>query len=247
MDPVEPSSNDKIEYHVLKEQIFTIEPKKSKLAPGECCNIRLRYAIKEKGKHRLRVLFQVVNGKPLIFDLSGETMSDKNGILILPKEELNFGEMPIGCMNSIIFPFEIRNLSSVKVKYIIDKTKIIKFNEFHHGFEIFKMDNTEGTIGPNESKYLNAYFRPLADIEYKLKLNLYYSDDNIAGQMDFYLTGKGYHPLKRQIAEYKNSYCKMPKRLIYKYFNNQILQKCGLSLEDLDFFVINEQRNKTFI
>ena len=50
MDPVEPSSNDKIEYHVLKEQIFTIEPKKSKLAPGECCNIRLRYSIKEKGK-----------------------------------------------------------------------------------------------------------------------------------------------------------------------------------------------------
>ena len=91
--------------------------------------------------------------------------------------------MPIGCMNPIIFPFEIKNLSSVKIKYIIDKTMINKFNEFHHGFEIFKMDNTEGTIGPNESKYLNAYFRPLADIEYKLKLNLYYSDDNTAGQI----------------------------------------------------------------
>ena len=145
------------------------------------------------------------------------------------------------------------------IKQIIDKTIINKFNEFHHGFEIFKMDNTEGTIGPNESKYLNAYFRPLADIEYKLKLNLYYSDDNTAGQMDFYLKGKGYHPLKTQIAEYKNSYSKtqiaeyknsyskMPNRLIYKYFNNQILQKCGLSLEDLDFGVINEQKNKTFI
>jgi hypothetical protein len=39
----------------------------------------------------------------------------------------------------------------------------------------------------------------------------------------------------------------MPNRLIYKYFNNQILQKCGLSLEDLDFGVINESKNKTFI
>ena len=247
MDPVEPSSNDKIEYHVLKEQIFTIEPKKSKLAPGECCNIRLRYAIKERGRHCLRVLFQVVNGKPLIFDLSGETISDKNGILVLPKEELNFGEMPIGCMNPIIFPFELKNLSSVKIKYIIDKSMINKFNEFHHGFEIFKMDNTEGTIGPNESKYLNAYFRPLADIEYKLKLNLYYSDENTAGQIEFYLIGKGYHPLKKQVAEYKNSFAKMPNRTIYKYFNNQILQKCGLSLEDLDFGVIKEKKNKTFI
>ena len=192
MDPVEPSSNDKIEYHVLKEKIFTIEPKKSKLAPGECCNIRLRYSIKEKGKHRLRVLFQVVNGKPLIFELLGETMSDKNGILILPKEELNFGEMPIGCENPILFPLEIRNTSSVKIKYIIDKTTINKFNEFHHGFEIFKMDNTEGTIGPNENKYLNAYFRPLANIEYKLKLNLYFTDEVTAGQINFYLIGKGY-------------------------------------------------------
>ena len=247
MDPVEPTSNDKIEYHVLKEQIFTIEPKRSKLAPGECCNIRLRYSIKEKGKHRLRVLFQVVNGKPLIFELFGETMSDKNGILILPKEELNFGEMPIGNMNPILFPFEIRNLSSVKIKYIIDKTKINKFNEFHHEFEIFKMDNTEGTIGPNESKYLNAYFRPLSDIEYKLKLNLYYTDDNTAGQIDFYLIGKGYHPLKKQICEYKNTFAKMPNKLVYKYFNNQIIQKCGISIEDLDFGVINEQKNKTFI
>ena len=247
MDPVEPSSNDKIEYHVLKEQIFSIEPKKSKLAPDECCNIRLRYSVKEKGRHRLRVLFQVVNGKPLIFELFGETMSDKNGILITPKDELNFGEMPIGCMNPILFPFELRNLSSVKIKYIIDRTKINKFNEFHHGFEIFKMDNTEGTIGPNESKYLNAYFRPLADIEYKLQLNLYFTDDNTAGQMNFFLIGKGYHPLKKQIVEYKNSYSKMPNRSIYKYFNNQILQKCGLSIEDLDFGVINQQKNKTFI
>ena len=247
MDPVEPSSNDKIEYHVLKERIFTIEPKKSKLAPGECCNIRLRYSIKEKGKHRLRVLFQVVNGKPLIFELLGETMNDKNGTLILPKEELNFGEMPIGCMNPILFPFEIRNLSSVKIKYIIDKTKINKFNEFYHGFEIFKMDNTEGTIGQNESKYLNAYFRPLADIEYKLPLNLYYTDDVTAGQINFYLIGKGYHPLKKQICEYTNSYSKMPSRFIYKYFNNQIIQKCGISIENLDFGIINERKNKTFI
>ena len=29
-----------------------------------------------------------------------------------------FGEMPIGCMNPILFPFEIRNSSSIKIKYI---------------------------------------------------------------------------------------------------------------------------------
>ena len=71
----------------------------------------LRYTIKEKGKHRLCVLFQVVNDKPLIFELFWDTIIDKNGTLILPKDELDYGEISIGCMNLILFPFEIRNLS----------------------------------------------------------------------------------------------------------------------------------------
>ena len=44
----------------------------------------LHYTIKEKSKHSLCVLF--------------ETIIDKNGTLILPKDELDFGEMPICCM-----------------------------------------------------------------------------------------------------------------------------------------------------
>ena len=136
MDPVEPTSNDKVEYHVLKEKIFTIEPRKSKLGPGESCNIRLRYSIKEKGVHRLRVLFQVVNGKPLIFELYGETLNEKNGILSLPKSILNFNEVPIGNINYISSPFEIKNISTIKVKYMIDKNEINQFNKLNYKKEI---------------------------------------------------------------------------------------------------------------
>ncbi len=247
MDPVEPTSSDKVEYHVLKEHIFTIEPRKSKLDPGETCNIRIRYSIKEKGVHRLRVLFQVVNGKPLIFELYGETLSDKSGILSLPKNVLNFCEVPIGYMNYISSPFELRNISTLKVKYMIDKSEITKYNEFNKGFEIFKIDNYEGTIGSGETKYLIVHFRPLADIEYKLELTLYYTDEINTSQKKITIIGKGYHPLKVQIPPYKNPFEKMPNSLICKYYNNQMIQKCGVSLEDLDFGVINKSKNKTFI
>ena len=117
MDPIEPSSSDKVEFHVLKEHIFNIEPKKSKLEPGETCNIRLRYTIKEKGIQRLKVLFQVVNGKPLIFELYGETLNIKNGILSLPKNILNFNEVPIGNMTYItssVITFAIEGLKTIK-------------------------------------------------------------------------------------------------------------------------------------
>ena len=247
MDPIEPTSNDKVEYHVLKEHIFNIEPRKSKLEPGESCNIRLRYSIKEKGIHRLRVLFQIVNGKPLIFELYGETLYDKNGTLSLPKNILNFNEVPIGHMNYVTSPYEIRNISSIKVKYMIDKSEIIKFNESHSGFDIFKIDNYEGTIGPGESKFLIVYFRPLTNIEYKLYLNLYYTDELKTSQIKLTLIGKGYNPLKEKIPVYKNSFEKMPKCLVYNNYNNQMIQKCGFSIEDLDFGVINRPKNKTFI
>ena len=246
MDPVEPTSNDKVEYHVLKEQIFTIEPRKSKLGPGESCNIKLRYSIKEKGTHRLRILFQVVNGKPLIFELYGETLNTKNGILSLPKNILNFNEIPIGNMNYISSPFELKNISTIKIKYMIDKNEINKFNEIHN-YEIFKIDNYEGSIGPGESKYLIFHFRPLAEFEYKVDLTLYYTDEVNTSQMKISIIGKGYHPLKSKIPIYKNPYEKMPNSVVFKYFNNQMIQKCGLSLEDLDFGIINRPKNKTFI
>ena len=246
MDPVEPTSNDKVEYHVLKEHIFTIEPRKSKLGPGESCNIKLRYSVKEKGIHRLRVLFQVVNGKPLIFELYGETLNTKNGILSLPKNIVNFNEIPIGNMNYISSPFELKNISTIKIKYMIDKNEINKFNRIHN-FEIFKVENYEGSIGPGESKYLIFHFRPLAEFEYKLELILYYTDEVNTSQMKITIIGKGYHPLKSKIPIYKNTFEKMPNSVVFKYYNNQMIQKCGFSLEDLDFGIMNSPKYKTFI
>jgi hypothetical protein len=97
MDPVEPSSNEQQEYHVLKEKLFEVSPRKSKLEPGKCCNIRFRFNIKDKGeKHKLRVIFQIVNGKPLIFELCAETNSEKNGILEIKNSVLDFHSVPMG-------------------------------------------------------------------------------------------------------------------------------------------------------
>jgi hypothetical protein len=192
-------------------------------------------------------LFQVVNGKPLIFELYGETFNEKSGILCIPKNVLNFYEVPIGNINYITSPFEIRNISSVKIKFMIDKSEVQKFIELYNGFEIFKIDNYEGTVAPGESRFLTVYFRPLSDVEYKLDLNLYYTDELNTSQIKISFKGKGYHPLKISCPEYKNPFSTMPLSLVCKYYNNQMIQKCGFSIEDLDFGVINFPKNKTFI
>ena len=247
MDPVEPTSNDKVEYHVLKEQIFTIEPRKSKLEPGETCNIRIRYNVKERGQHRLRVIFQIVNGKPLIFELFGETLTDKSGILNIPKKIINFGHVPIGYTNFISSPIELKNISTIKIKYMIDYGEIDKYNKIHENFDVIKLESYEGAIGPGETKYILAYFRPLANINYQLNLTLHYTDDNKVSTEIITITGTGYHPLKEVRPEIINPFKGMPNKMIWNLFNNEMIQKCGFNIEELNFGEINEPKYKSFI
>ena len=103
MDPVEPTSHETKEYLVLKEKIFDIEPRKSKLEPDEYCNIRFRYNLRnnDKDEHQLRVIFQIVNGKPLIFDLNGQTLYEKRGILEVTNSHLDFHYVRMGYVINI--------------------------------------------------------------------------------------------------------------------------------------------------
>ena len=250
MDPVEPTSNDKIEYHVLKEQIFSIEPRKSKLDPGETTNIRLRYNIKEKGLHKLRVIFQVVNGKPLIFELNGETWGEKLGILTVPKKIINFGKVPIGYKNFISSPIELINKSVMKIKYAIDYSEVDKYNKMYKDFDIIKLENYEGAIGPGETKYIIAYFRTLAEINYDINLTLHYTDETKVFQEQIKITGIGYINKKEidiEKSKEKKYINTMPNKMICNLYNKEMIQKCGFNIEELNFGEINESRYKTVI
>ena len=252
MDPVEPSSNDKVEYHALKEKIFTLEPRKSKLDPGETTNIRLRYNIKEKGQHRLRVIFQVVNGKPLIFELNGETLGEKFGILTILKKEINFGNVPIGYTNYISAPIGLKNGSTIKIKYMIEYSEVEKINKLYPNFDIIKLENYEGAVGPGEIKYIIVYFRPLAEINYKFNLTLHYTDENKFLEEVLTIKGKGFLPKKEEdkknIKEIKDLIIKeMPNRIICNLYNKEMIQKCAFNIEELNFGEINEAKNKSVI
>jgi len=249
MDPVEPTSNDKIEYHVMKERIFSIEPRKSKLEPNETCNIKLRYNIKEKGQHKLRIIFQIINGKPIIFELFAETLSDKVGILNIPKDVLDFKYIPIGYMNYICAPIALVNISGAKIKYYINTDEVQLFNEKNDNFEIFTIDNNIGSIGPGDTKYIIAHFRPLTNKFYQMELTLNYTDEINLYTKKITIQGTGYHPLKYLPSEEVSPFENMPKNFVCNYYNGDMIQKCGFNIEELDFgkLYLNKPKNKTFI
>ena len=249
MDPVEPTSSDKIEYHVMKEHIFSIEPRKSKLEPDETCNIKLRYNIKEKGKHKLRIIFQIVNGKPIIFELFAETLSDKVGVLNIPKNVLDFKYVPIGYMNYICSPITLINKSAAKIKYYINSDEVQKFNHENDNFEIFKIDDNIGAIGPGDKHYIIAHFRPLTSKFYKLELVLHYTDEINLYTEKITIQGTGYHPLKFAPPEEISPFQNMSNNMVCNNYNGEMIQKCGFNIEELDFgkLTLNKPKNKTFI
>ena len=274
MDPVEPSSHDKIEYHILKDKIFELEPRKGKLEPNECCNIRLKYNYKEKGNHQLHVIFQVVNGKPLIFKLDALCFTERQGMLEIKRPLVNFSYVPIGYMDYIVCPLELYNVGGIKIRYKIDQKQIDEFNKKNDNFEIFKIEQLEGNIGPNDLKYIPIFFRPLTSKEYILNLDVGYADEayytskndeidlinninnNIKedgiermGKIKVKVKGIGYHPKKFIPPKILSPFSKMPKERICNSYGGEIIQKCGLSIEEIDFGECEEgvPKNQTFI
>ena len=73
-DPGEPTAEQAFERHILEKKIFQIEPRRGSLAPGEQMDVTVYYYPKEVKLHYLKVFFHILNGKPLIINLQGETL-----------------------------------------------------------------------------------------------------------------------------------------------------------------------------
>lgn len=248
MDPVEPTSADEIEYHVIKEHIFEIEPRKSKLEPNECCNIRFRYNIKEKGEHRLKVIFQIINGKPLIFELNAESYLEKAGVLEIQKPILNFSYIPIGCMTHVGSSIELTNVGGSKIKYHVSSEEIEKFNMKNENVNVISVENLDGILGPGDIKYLLVYFRPISHQDYELKLIVYYTDDTSVYQIPIVIKGSGYHPYKFTPSKRVSAYIGMPHYCLWNQFHGEMIQKCGTNIQEIDFGEMSDKPvNKTLI
>jgi len=101
MEEQQTTNNETREYQILKQNLFDIYPRHCKLEPGEFVNIRMRYDVKQIGEHKLRVIFQIVNGKPIVFELYGETHHEKKGILEIRNKNLDFSYAPMGYVNKL--------------------------------------------------------------------------------------------------------------------------------------------------
>ena len=93
------------------------------------------------------------------------------------------------------YPIEIKNLGITKLKYHIDTTSLDNLNRNNFNFNVFEIQNPEGTLKSNETNYIYTLFRPLEAKKYSLDLPVRISDIEGPSKESYTLRlrGYGYH------------------------------------------------------
>ena len=137
-DPGEPSPEKAFEKHILDNKIFNVYPRNGILAPGQQMELNVYYFPKEVKRHHLKAFLQILNGKPLVINLIGETLH-RRAYLNLLKQIYYLPPIPIGLEWALTYPIEIKNLGITKLKYQIDTSALEDLNGRNYDFRIFEI------------------------------------------------------------------------------------------------------------
>ncbi len=151
-------------------------------------------------------------------------------------------------MMPIVCPLEIKNLGGIKLRYRVLQDEIKNYNTLNDDFPIFKLENTESSLSPGETSYIMGSFCPLTNKYYRVEVPIEYTD-GINGTMEtsIVLSGSGYNPRLVMIPEQEYKYINMPKSIVYNNFEGYHIQKCGLSIEELDFGIMDNLKESSQI
>ncbi|CAK79907.1 unnamed protein product, partial (macronuclear) [Paramecium tetraurelia] len=237
-DPGEPTEEDTFEKAILEKNIFQIRPKGGVIAPKCFKDIELIYTpcnldeqLKSKGisneSHFLRVVLQILNGKPLVFKFERN-----NTCSIRRKTHLSCLKLQLDYCNLLKYPIEIQNVGSSKVSY---KTLVqemdIDGEIIDSQFNVFDIQNPQGSLLPNEKQYLYCLFKPLEQKTYYFELLVEVSDMvKVIQPVKLAIQGRGYaNQPKNQIQK---SAIEIPRQRSHQ---SPIGSKVFFSLEEIDF------------
>lgn len=158
------------EIKVMDNKLFTVEPKKGRLQPGESQAITFTYKHIMVGVDRLSVLLKLSRGREILINFAGVTVEKDKPYLHFASLTHTFEPVCIGEKDAPKQVYELYNGGSIPVRYELDTLalEIARRENFEH--PIFSCANPVGVVQPGTSASIEWRFSPLEAKTYKIDI-----------------------------------------------------------------------------
>ncbi|KAK3591649.1 hypothetical protein CHS0354_040559 [Potamilus streckersoni] len=149
------------EMKVMDNKLFTIEPRKGCMDPGECQTVTFSYRHTMAGTDRLPVLLKLSRGREILLNFLGVTVEQERHYIHFPANKHMFTPVPVGEKISPKQVYEMYNGGALPLRYEIDLTPLELIKQENFDQAIFECLNPRGEIPPGRSMAVEWRFSPI--------------------------------------------------------------------------------------
>ncbi|XP_060587307.1 cilia- and flagella-associated protein 65-like isoform X2 [Ruditapes philippinarum] len=168
------------EMKVMDNNLFTIEPKKGQLQPGECGTVTFQYRHTMAGTDRLPVLLKLARGREILLNFIGVTVEPERRYIHFPSSKHMFTPVPVGEKISPKQVYELYNGGAVPVRYQFDLTPMELIKQENFDQPIFECLNPVGEIPPGRTLNIEWRFSPIEAKTYMVDVPIHVHNGDTA-------------------------------------------------------------------
>ncbi|KAJ1563958.1 hypothetical protein HK096_010243, partial [Nowakowskiella sp. JEL0078] len=160
---------------IVDNSLFTIQPKRGCLHPGEAAHIILTYTHEFPGLHKLPVLFRLKDelsssstAKEVLVTFHGYSVAPTKKYIHFHNDAHEFRTVTIGNPKPPIQYYQLINRGSISLQYMIDMNPLELLKTENHSYPILECLKTQGIISPGQTDFVGFIFSPLEAKKYEI-------------------------------------------------------------------------------
>jgi hypothetical protein len=157
---------------VQDNKLFTIEPKRGHLEPGETVRITISYKHIFTGQIKLPILMKIAKGREIMLNFVGATSIPNDSYLYFPSNKFEFEPVEIGLIEYPVQIYELYNGGDSPANVEIDCSSLEYLNAENYMHPILKCLTPEKIVIPPASGFETKWkFSPIESRTYQVNLD----------------------------------------------------------------------------
>eukprot|EP00736_Rhodelphis_marinus_P012525 Rmarinus@m.24524 len=178
---------------ILDNNVISMEPRQGELAPSESAVVVCTFSYCNVGDYEMKTILEVENGRMVVLDLRGHTLSPSSPSLDLYTEQstavVALADVVCGDPAPPVQTIEFRNPSVVPFEYILDTSDLARLRMESHGFEVLQCHNGRGRADAGEIVTVDFTFQPMRPQVYSVNLPINVIGSGVLGTIELRARG----------------------------------------------------------